>query len=45
MLTLLANFPGKSSRHESAEAAKPWVDASFVGKVPDSPVTLDSVVK
>ena len=41
LLTPLANYSGKSTRHENAETAKPWVDTSFVAKVPDAsaPVT------
>jgi hypothetical protein len=33
-LTTLANYSGKSTRHETAETAKPWVDTCFVEKVP-----------
>jgi hypothetical protein len=29
----LASYSGKSTRHETAETAKPWVDQYFVGKV------------
>ena len=29
----LQNYQGKSTGHEAAKTAKPWVDSSFVGKV------------
>jgi len=32
LLSLFANYSGKSSQHETAETAKPWVDTCLVGK-------------
>ena len=40
MLTRLANFSGKSTRHKAAETAKPWVDMSFIGTFRDFSVAL-----
>jgi hypothetical protein len=33
MLSPLANYSGKSTRHETAETAKPWVDTCVVEKI------------
>ena len=46
MLAHLTNSLGKHTRHENAEAAKPWADSPFVGKGFEiSPCPRDSVVK